>query len=414
MIFGTFERMIAFRYLRARRQEGFISVIAGFSLLGIGLGVATLIIVMSVMNGFRAEFLAKILGESGHLSVYGAGGNLPNYDALSGKVALVPGVVAVHPLVQGPVLASSNGHATGAVVRGEKIEDIRKQALIAEHIEAGSLDALDEDSVMIGDGLARTLAVRLGDSVTLLSPDGNATAFGTTPRVKTYKIAAIFDVGESRYDTTIVLMALPSAQLFFKVPNSASLLEVFVKDPDNIGPITRQIRSIAGPGTFVQDWTQENMAFFNAIQTERNVMFLILTLIIVVAAFNIISSMIMLVKDKTKDIAILRTMGATQGMILRIFFLAGASVGVMGTILGFGLGVAFADNIEAIRQLLQRFTGTDLFSNEIYFLSTLPAKVEPGEVALVVGMAFALSFLATIYPSWRAARLDPVEALRYE
>jgi len=414
MIFGTFERMIAFRYLRARRQEGFISVIAGFSLLGIGLGVATLIIVMSVMNGFRDEFLAKILGESGHITVYAASGSLGNYDDLTSKVAGIPGVVAVHPLVQGQVLLSTPGHAIGALVRGEKIEDMRNQPLIASHIEAGSLDAVDDDSVVIGYGLAWKMGVRLGDSLTLLSPDGNPTAFGTTPRVKTYKIAAIFNVGESQYDSNIVMMSLPSAQLFFKVPGAATELEIFVKDPDHIGPINQQIRQVGGPMTRVLDWTQQNVAYFNAIQTERNVMFLILTLIIVVAAFNIISSMIMLVKDKTKDIAILRTMGATQGMILRIFFLAGASVGVMGTILGFILGVAFADNIEAIRQLLQRFTGTNLFSNEIYFLSTLPAKVEPDEVALVVGMAFALSFLATIYPSWRAARLDPVEALRYE
>ena len=414
MIFGTFERMIAFRYLRARRQEGFISVIAGFSLLGIALGVATLIIVMSVMNGFREEFLGKILGVNGHLNVYGASGSLGNFDVLTGKIALVPGVVAVHPLVEGQVLVSSSGHAIGALVRGEKIADLKSQPLIASHIVAGSLDALDDESIMIGDALARSMAVRLGDSLSLLSPDGNPTAFGTTPRVKTYKIAAIFNVGEYHYDSSFVFMPLASAQLFFKVPNAATSLEVFVKDPDNIGPISQQVRQATGPTAHVLDWTQSQSAYFNAIQTERNVMFLILTLIIVVAAFNIISSMIMLVKDKTKDIAILRTMGATQGMILRIFFLAGASVGVVGTILGFGLGLAFAENIETIRQLLQRLTGTDLFSSEIYFLSQLPAKVEPAEVITVVGMAFVLSFLATIYPSWRAARLDPVEALRYE
>ncbi|GGF40481.1 LolC/E family lipoprotein releasing system, protein [Aliidongia dinghuensis] len=414
MIFGKFERMIAFRYLRARRQEGFISVIAGFSLLGIALGVATLIIVMSVMNGFREEFLGKILGVNGHLNVYGTSGSLGNYDAITGKIALVPGVVAVHPLVEGQVLVSSPGHAIGALVRGEKVSDLKAQPLIADHIVAGSLEALDDDSIMIGDGLARSMGVRLGDSLSVLSPDGNPTAFGTTPRVKSYKIAAIFNVGEYHYDGSFVFMPLSAAQLFFKVPGAASSLEVFVKDPDNIQPVSQQVRQVAGPTARVLDWTQSQSAYFNAIQTERNVMFLILTLIIVVAAFNIISSMIMLVKDKAHDIAILRTMGATQGMILRIFFLAGASVGVVGTILGFGLGLAFADNIESIRQILQHFTGTDLFNAEIYFLSTLPAKVEPAEVAAVVGMAFALSFLATIYPSWRAARLDPVEALRYE
>ena len=414
MIFGKFERMIAFRYLRARRQEGFISVIAGFSLLGIALGVATLIIVMSVMNGFREEFLGKILGVNGHLNVYGVSGGLGNYDAIGGKIALLPGVVAVHPLVEGQVLVSTPGHAIGALVRGEKVSDLKAQPLIADHIVAGSLEALDDDSIMIGDGLARSMGVRLGDSLSVLSPDGNPTAFGTTPRVKSYKIAAIFNVGEYHYDGSFVFMPLSAAQLFFKVPGAASSLEVFVKDPDNIQPVSQQVRQVAGPTARVLDWTQSQSAYFNAIQTERNVMFLILTLIIVVAAFNIISSMIMLVKDKAHDIAILRTMGATQGMILRIFFLAGASVGVVGTILGFGLGLAFADNIESIRQILQHFTGTDLFNAEIYFLSTLPAKVEPAEVAAVVGMAFALSFLATIYPSWRAARLDPVEALRYE
>ena len=383
MIFGTFERMIAFRYLRARRQEGFISVIAGFSLLGIGLGVATLIIVMSVMNGFRAEFLSKILGVNGHLAVYGTQGSLGNYDAVRAKIALVPGVIAVHPLVEGQVLVSSSGHAIGALVRGESVADLKSQPLIASHIEAGSLDAVDEDSILIGDELARSMAVRLGDSLTLLSPDGNPTAFGTTPRVKTYKIAAIFDVGQYQYDSSMVLMPLASAQLFFKVPNAATTLEVFVKDPDNIGPITLDVRQAAGPGTRVLDWTQQQSAFFNAIQTERNVMFLILTLIIVVAAFNIISSMIMLVKDKTKDIAILRTMGATQRHD-PAHLLPGRclSIGVLGTILGFGLALAFAENIEAIRQVLQHFTGTNLFNSEIYFLSTLPAIVEPDEVGL--------------------------------
>jgi lipoprotein-releasing system permease protein len=414
MIFGTFERMIAFRYLRARRQEGFISLVAGFSLLGIALGVATLIVVMSVMNGFRAQFLTKILGEGGHLSVYAKSGNLGNYDLLSGKVALVPGVIAVHPLVQGQVLVTSSGHAIGAMVRGEKIEDIRKQTIFADHIEAGSLDALDADSIMIGGGLARSMAIRLGDSLSLLSPEGNQTAFGTTPREKTYKVAAIFDVGETHYDNQVVMMPLASAQLFFKVPGGATALEVFVQDPETIGPVTQQVRDVAGPTARAADWTEENSAFFNAIQTERNVMFLILTLIILVAAFNIISSMIMLVKAKAHDIAILRTMGATQGMILRIFFMTGAAVGVVGTGLGFALGLAFAENVSRLRELLERLPGNDMFGDEIYFLSTLPSKVEPAEVGLVVGMAFALSFLATIYPSWRAARLDPVEALRYE
>ena len=414
MIFGSFERMVAFRYLRARRQEGFISVIAGFSLVGIALGVATLIIVMSVMNGFRAEFLARILGVNGHLTVTASSGNLNDFEAVAGRIRGVPGVVAVHPLVEGQVLASSTGHATGALVRGESLADLKGQPLIASHIEAGSLDALDNDSILIGDELARSMAVRLGDQLTLLSPNGNATAFGTAPRVKSYKIAGIFNVGQFQYDSSMVLMPLAAAQLFFKAPKAATSLEVFVQNPDPIAPVSERVRAAAGPDVKVLDWTQQQSAFFNAIETERTVMFLILTLIIVVAAFNIISSMIMLVKAKTRDIAILRTMGATSGMILRIFFLTGASVGVIGTVAGFALGLGLAENVAAIRQFLMRFAGSNLFNAEIYFLSTLPAKVEPAEVALVVGMAFALSFLATIYPSWRAARLDPVEAIRYE
>jgi lipoprotein-releasing system permease protein len=300
-------------------------------------------------------------------------------------------------------------------VRGIKPEDFRNRKILADHVQAGSLDDFKGDeAVVIGDKLAQRLGVKVGDKITLISPEGRATAFGTVPRVKAYTVAATFEVGMFEYDSTFVFMPLPAAQVYFRVPNAVSSLEVIAADPDRLGYLRDAVIQALNRPVRILDWQQANSSFFNAIEVERNVMFLILTLIIVVAAFNIISSLIMLVKDKGQDIAILRTMGATKGMIMRIFLLAGASIGVVGTLAGFGLGLAFADNIETIRQWIQGMTGTQLFAPEIYFLSQLPAKVDAGEVATVVTMALVLSFLATLYPSWRAARLDPVEALRYE
>jgi lipoprotein-releasing system permease protein len=414
MAFDTFERMVAFRYLRARRQEGFISVIAIFSFLGIALGVATLIIVMSVMNGFRAELLGRILGLNGHLGIYAAQGRIPDFDPLVEQVKNVPGVVAVHPFIEGQVLASAKGRSVGAMVRGMRESDVAGESLIANHIVQGKLEEFADDGVLIGDKLAFKLGLRLGDPLTLLSPNGTATAFGTMPRVKTYHIAAMFDVGMYEYDSNYIFVPLETAQLYFQAPGAVTTLQVFVKDADQARSIGYVIASRLGDRFRVYDWQQSNSAYFGAVQVERNVMFIILSLIILVAAFNIISSMIMLVKDKTRDIAILRTMGATRGMILRIFMLSGASIGVVGTILGFVLGVAFASHIEQIREFVQGIIGTDLFSAEIYFLTQIPARIDPREVAMVLAMAFGLSFLATVYPSWRAARLDPVEALRYE
>jgi lipoprotein-releasing system permease protein len=417
MVFDAFERMMAMRYLRARRQEGFISVIAGFSLLGIGLGVATLIIVMAVMNGFRAELLGRILGLNGHMTIYSQGGQpLTDYARIAQDLKQVDGVLEAAPLVEGQVMATANSVASGALVRGLRPEDLKQRRLIAGNIVRGSLnDFQGEDAAVIGIRMAQKFGVSVGDSVTLISPQGNATAFGTVPRLRAYRVAAVFDVGMFEYDSSFVYLPLEAAQIFFRhAPEQVTGVELMVRNPDRIWEFRRSVTQILGPGVRVFDWQQANSSFFSAIQVERNVMFLILTLIILVAAFNIISSMIMLVKDKSRDIAILRTMGATRGTVLRIFFLAGASIGVIGTLLGFGLGMAFTSNIETIRLWLQALTGTPLFSPEIYFLSRLPAKVDAMEVAQVVGMAFALSFLATIYPAWRAAQLDPVEALRYE
>ena len=414
MVFDAFERMVAFRYLRARRQEGFISVIAIFSLLGIALGVATLIIVMSVMNGFRAELLGRILGLNGHLGVYAAQGNLTNFDDVAKQVMTVPGVVGVHPLIEGQVLASAQGHSTGAVVRGMRENDVVGETLLKSKLSPDELKAFTDDNVLIGDKLAFKLGIRVGDNITLLSPNGQATAFGNVPRIKAYRVAGTFSIGMYEYDSSFVFMPLAAAQTFLQVPNAVSNLQVFVTDPDRSRDIGFAVFQKLGNGYRVFDWQQSNSAFFGAVQVERNVMFIILSLIILVAAFNIISSMIMLVKDKTHDIAILRTMGATRGMILRIFILSGASIGVVGTLAGWILGYEFATHIEQIRQLVQDVLHVNVFNAEIYFLTQIPARVDPGEVAIVLAMAFGLSFLATLYPSWRAARLDPVEALRYE
>ena len=417
MAFDAFERMMALRYLRARRQEGFISVIAGFSLLGIGLGVATLIIVMAVMNGFRAELLGRILGLNGHLTVYGQGAPLTDFDAVTVKIRGLTGVIEASPLIEGQVLATGpTGGATLGLVRGIRPADLRARKLVSDKIVRGSLDDFQGDNAaVIGIRMAQNFRVTVGDSITLISPQGNVTAFGSVPRQRAYRVAAIFDVGMFEYDSSYVYLPLDAAQVFFRyAPDQVSGVEVMVSNPERVFVTRLDISQALGGGVRLFDWQQANSSFFNAVQVERNVMFLILTLIIVVAAFNIISSLIMLVKDKSRDIAIMRTMGATRGAVMRIFLLAGSSVGAIGSLLGFALGVAFTSNIETIRQWLQYLTGTQVFSPEIYFLSQLPAKVDPVEVAQVVVMALGLSFLATIYPAWRAARLDPVEALRYE
>jgi len=406
--------MVAFRYLRARRQEGFVSVIAIFSLLGIALGVATLIIVMSVMNGFRADLLGRILGLNGHLGVYAQTGSLGDFDAEAAKVTRVPGVTGVTPLIEGQVMATSEIAAAGALVRGIRPQDLRRRPLVADHIVQGSLADFEDDRVAVGARLARRLGIAVGSAITIISPQGTATAFGTMPRIKTYNVVALFDVGMYEYDNSFIFVPLEAAQLFFRLPNAVTSLEVFVADPDRVYEDRRLIAAALGGHVRIVDWQQANSSLFNAVEIERNVMFLILTLIIVVAAFNIISSMIMMVKDKGRDIAILRTMGASRGAVLRIFVLSGASIGVVGTLAGLLLGVVFTRNLEAIRQALQKVIGTDLFAAEIYFFTRIPARLDSGEVAAVVLMALALSFLATLYPSWRAARLDPVEALRYE
>jgi lipoprotein-releasing system permease protein len=413
--FAPFEWLLSLRYLRARRQEGFISVNAGFSFLGIMLGVATLIIVMAVMNGFRKELLDKILGLNGHLLIQPLESPLTDWREVAERVAKVEGIKLAAPIVEGQALASSPFSAAGVLLRGVRAADLVKLPSVANNIRQGTLEGFDEgQGVAIGRRLADQLSLRAGDSVTLVAPRGAVTPMGTTPRIKSYKIAAVFEIGMSEYDAAFVFMPLPEAQAYFNRAGDVTAIEVYTDNPDRIDRSRKLVAEAANRPIFMIDWRQRNATFFNALQVERNVMFLILTIIVIVAAFNITSGLIMLVKDKGRDIGILRTMGVTQGAIMRVFMVTGASVGVVGTFVGFLLALMVCLNIESIRRFVSWLTNTELFSPELYFLSKLPADLDAGETTAVVVMALALSLLATLYPAWRAARLDPVEALRYE
>ncbi|MER9893566.1 lipoprotein-releasing ABC transporter permease subunit [Mesorhizobium sp. M0119] len=414
--FSSFERMVAWRYLRSRRKETVISVIASISFLGIMLGVATLIVVMAVMNGFRAELLTRILGVNGHLIVQPLDMPLEDYAQLAGRINGVPGVKYAIPLIDGQVLAQGNvGGGTGALVRGIRGEDLGKITIVANNIKEGSIVGFDTgEGVAIGSRMAENLGLVLGDTITLISPEGDVTPLGTTPRMKGYPVTAIFEVGMSEYDSSIVYMPFSEAQLYFNMDGRAQTIEIYADNPDNIDALKPKVEEAAQRPISLVDWRQRNKTFFDALQVERNVMFMILTLIVLVAALNIISGLIMLVKDKGHDIAILRTMGATRSAILRIFLMTGAAIGVVGTIAGVLLGVVICLNVERIRQFFSWLADERLFNPELYFLSQLPARMDVSETISVVLMALALSFLATLFPAWRAARLDPVEALRYE
>ena len=416
LFFSPVERMLALRYMRARRAEGFISVIAWFSLAGITLGVATLIIVMSVMNGFRAELVDRILGLNGHVAIYSTEGNgITNYDDLALSITEMPGVIAVTPQIEGQVMATKNAVSLGAVIRGVRWSDLAARKPLWDSLNDKAIASFrDDGGVLIGKTMAFKTGIAPGGTITLTTARGKATAFGTLPTRRSFKVAGIFDVGMHEYDTNFIFMPLDVAGDFLGLPASVSGLEIYVDDPQNIAFYRTTIASTLTKNLRAFDWLDRNKSFLNALAVERNVMFLILTLIILVAAFNIVSSMIMLVRSKNADIAVLRTMGASGGSILRVFLMTGASIGVVGTAIGSVLGMLFCWKIDAIKEFLEGLTGSELFAAEIYFLSNLPAKVDPQEVFMVIAMAISLSFIASLYPAWRATRIAPAEALRYE
>jgi lipoprotein-releasing system permease protein len=413
--FSRFEWMVAFRYLRARNAQKSISVIAGFSFLGIVLGVAALIVVMSVMNGFRHDLLEKMIGLNGHMFLQGVETPLTDYEAVTERVGKVPGVTLALPLVEGQAFATSPYGSSGTLVRGIRQQDLERLPGVAGHLIQGSLDGFDEgQGVAVGAKLADHLGLRVGDKVTIIAPHGADTPFGVTPRMKAYPVAAIFQIGMATFDNTFIFMPLAEAQTFFNYEGQANVIEVFVADPDNMDAMRRAIEPAQQRPMIDTDWRQLNRSFFDVLTVESNVMFAILALIMLVAALNIISGLIMLVQDKARAIAVLRTMGATRGAVMRIFLITGATIGVVGTGVGLVLGLLVAHNVEPIRRFLGWLTGANLFPSEFYFLSQLPSRVEATDVVSVVALALILSIAATIYPSWRAARLDPVEALRYE
>ena len=417
--FGLWERSVAARYLRAKRTESGVAFISLIAFIGITLAVAVLIIVMSVMNGFRTELMSRILGFNGHVYVTGGVLATPSRDQLVMRLKAIPGVVQAAPVIEAQAMALGQGQISGAIVRGIQPADLKAMKIISRNINRGSLAGFGAgefggDLIIVGDRLAQNLGVQPGDPLTLISPTGGATAFGATPQRKTYTVAGTFSVGMSEYDQAFIYMPLEQARLFFGRGDGVDFVEMKLKNPDDAMALKPEVSRIAGPASIVTDWTQKNASYWGALQVERNVMRLILMMLVVIAAINIVSGLIMLVKNKARDIAILRTMGAGRGSILRIFVMAGAAVGLLGTLAGLGIGALFCIYIDPIQSFVEWVTGTPVFSSDVYFLSRVPAKIDWGEVGVIVGWSVGMTLLATLLPAWWASRLDPVEALRYE
>ena len=417
--FGQWERSLANRYLRTKRKNGGVALISIISFTGIGLAVAALVIIMSVMNGFRTDLLSHMLGFNGHVYIQGPAINGPGREALIARVRAIQGVTEAVPLIEAQSVAIGPSQISFAIVRGMRPDDVKAARIVSDNIKSGSMKGFGEgdfggDLVLVGQGLADDIGAKAGDQLTLISPSGSMTAMGAAPRRKAYTIGGAFSVGVSEYDKAYIYMPLDQAQLFFGRDGSIDTVEVKVADPDNLDGIKTQIAEAAGNGAIVTDWRDRNRAFFNALQVERTAMRLILMVVVAIVAMNIISGLVMLVKNKGRDIAILRTMGAGQAAVLRIFFMIGAAIGVCGTAAGVTFGVLFCLFIEPIQQALNRLTGVNTFSSDVYFLSHIPARIDFGEVAVIVVFSLTMSILWTLPPAWRASRLDPVEALRYE
>jgi lipoprotein-releasing system permease protein len=416
MILNRYERTVARRYLLPGKGEGFIFLVASISLLAVALGVAALIIVMSVMNGFRGELFDKIVGLNGHAIIQGYDGRLTDWQQVADQTRKLPGVTSALPLIEQPLMASANGRVEGVLVRGMRLEDIRKNPVINDHVISGNLASITPGSnrVAIGSRLAQTLGAYPGSEISLISPEGRSTVVGTVPRIVSYTVGAVFEVGVYDYDKAFVVMPMQDAQTLLLMGDEVGMIEVQTTDPDRVRQILAPIEPTLRNKAVIADWQQMNSALFEALEIERVAMFVVLSLIVVVAVFNILSSLIMLVRAKTRDIAILRTMGASRRGMMKIFVTVGVTIGSLGIVLGLILGSIFLFFRQGVVNVIQLITGQNLWDPSIRVLTNLPSKTDPFEVTAIVCIALILSFLATLYPAWKAASTDPVQVLRYE